>query len=249
MGGTIARAVDEGHRVVLVFGTRGECGEVPDGFLNEGELLGDRRTQEVQVSAAALGVQRVEFLGYRDSGMMGELTNEDPTCFWQADIEAAALRLAAILDEEAADVCTIYDDHGGYGHPDHIQIHRVGLRATQLAGTRHVLESTMNRDHIRRMMDAAAEAAVAAGEPLEGPDVGEDSTFGTPQEQITTTIDVHDFVDRKIASMVAHASQIPPDSFFLTMPPEIFAATFGQEFYIRHGEPVAGADTWLLPPA
>ena len=91
--------------------------------------------------------QRVEFLGYVDSGMMGEPENDEPGCFWQADVDEAAERLAAILREEDADVLTIYDDHGGYGHPDHIQVHRVGGRAAELAGRRRTsFEATMNRD-------------------------------------------------------------------------------------------------------
>lgn len=253
MGGTLARAVDEGHRVVLVFGTRGECGEVADGFLDDGEELGDRRVLEVQASADALGVHRVEFLGYRDSGMDGEPTNDDPSCFWQADLDEAARRLAAILTDEAADVLTVYDDHGGYGHPDHVQVHRVGHRAAELAGTPHVLEMTMNRDHIRRMMEMARAMSDADGdgevtEP-EGPDVGDESTFGTPEADITTAIDVRKWVDRKRASMIAHASQIPADSFFLTMPDEVFEQVFGHEWFIRTGPAVGGGDHWLLPPA
>ena len=92
---------------------------------------------------------RVEFLGYVDSGMMGEPTNE-ARVFWQADVDEAAERLAAILDEEQADVLTIYDDHGDYGHPDHIQVHRVGHRAAELAGIAACYEATMNRDHMLR---------------------------------------------------------------------------------------------------
>src|SRR5690606_28839417 len=128
-GGTLARAAAEGHRVVLVFATRGELGEVTDAFLDDGEQLGDRREAECHASAAVLGAQRVAFLGYRDSGMMGEPSNDDEQCFWQADVDEAADRLAAILRDEDADVITIYDDHGGYGHPDHIQVHRVGVAA------------------------------------------------------------------------------------------------------------------------
>ncbi len=249
MGGTIARAVDGGHRVVLVFGTRGECGEVPDGFLDEGETLGERRVLEVHASAAALGAQRVEFLGFRDSGMEGEPTNDDPSCFWQADLDEAAGRLAAILVDEGADVLTVYDDHGGYGHPDHIQVHRVGHRAAEIAGTPHVLEMTMNRDHIRRMMEMAAAMSDADGNgEIDGPDITEESTFGTPEAEITTRIDVQPWIDRKRASMAAHASQIAEDSFFLAMPDEVFQQVFGHEWFIRRGGAAEGNDDWLLPP-
>ncbi|HEU5082652.1 MAG TPA: PIG-L family deacetylase [Acidimicrobiales bacterium] len=248
-GGTIARAAAEGHRVVLVFGTRGELGEVPDGFLDVGELLGDRREQETEASAEVLGAARVAWLGYRDSGMMGEPSNDDPDCFWQADVEEAAQRLAGILQEESADVLTVYDDHGGYGHPDHIQVHRVGHLAAELAGTPWVYESTMNRDQLRQLMEEAR----ARGEvPDEGaPEVEEvGSDFGSPASIITTAVDVRQFLDRKRASMVAHASQIAEESFFLAMPDDAFAAAFGTEWYIRVvGPPRNEADDWLLPPA
>jgi len=241
-GGTIARAADEGHRVVLVFATRGECGEVPEGFLDDGEELGHRRERETVASAAVLGAQRVEFLGYRDSGMTGEPTNEDPRCFWAADVEEAATRLARVLAEEQADALTVYDDHGGYGHPDHIQVHRVGHRAAQLAGTPRVYESTMNRDHLHRLMAAAQESGVE----IDDDDVRDDS-FGSPASIITTTVDVRDWVERKRESMRLHASQIAEESFFLAMAPDAFREVFGWEWYIRTAGGPVGDDDWLLP--
>jgi len=238
-GGTLAKASAEGHRTVLVFGTRGEHGEVADGFLGEGETLAERRVTETMRSAEILGVSRVEFLGYHDSGMMGTPENEAPGSFWRADVEEAAERLARILREESADVLTIYDSDGGYGHPDHIQVHRVGVRAAELAGVERVFEATMNRDHLRRIM----EIAVASGDmPAEDiPDVTEMETFGRPESAITTTVDVRDQIPLKRASMAAHASQISEGSFFLAMPEEAFAGSFGQEWFIRHGAP-AGLD-------
>src|SRR5436309_684452 len=137
-GGTLAKAAKDGHRVVLVFATKGEHGEVDEGFLEPGETLAERRVKETERSAEILGAQRVEFLGYVDSGMMGTPENDKPGSFWTADIEEAAERLATILRDENADVVTIYDDHGGYGHPDHIQVHRVGKRAAELANTPRV---------------------------------------------------------------------------------------------------------------
>ena len=95
-GGTMAKASADGHRVVLVTATRGEHGEVPDGFLEPGEALGLRRISETLASAEVLGVDRVEFLGYVDSGMMGTPENDGPYCFWRADVETAAARLAAM---------------------------------------------------------------------------------------------------------------------------------------------------------
>src|SRR4051794_30232852 len=137
-GGVMRRAHDEGHRVVLVVATRGEHGEVDDGFLDDGEELWQRRVRETAAAAEILGAARVEFLGYVDSGMMGTPENEKPGSFWTADVDKAAQRLADILVEEKADVLTIDDDHGGYGHPDHIQVHRVGAAAGKIAKTPRV---------------------------------------------------------------------------------------------------------------
>lgn len=235
VGGTLAKAAAAGHRVVLVFATKGEHGEVEDGFLDDDEALGQRREQETLRSAEILGAQRVEFLGYHDSGMMGTPQNHLSDAFWQADVDVAAARLAAILREEHAQILTAYDSDGGYGHPDHIQVHRVGLRAAQLASTPRFYEATMNRDHIRRIMQAAVDAGHLP--PEEVPDVTEQSSFGRPESVITTTVDVRDHLATKRASMAAHASQISENSFFLAMPPEGFEATFGLEWFIRHGVP------------
>jgi len=238
--GTMAKAKAEGHRVVLVIATRGEHGEVADGFLEPGEQLGLRRMTETFESARIIGVDRVEFLGYVDSGMMGEPTNDFPYCFWQADVDQAAHRLAAILREESADVLTVYDDHGGYGHPDHINVNRVGVRAGQLVDGVRIFESTMNRDFLIRQIAegrAAAEAAGLDAADFEGPDLeGEQADFGSPEELITHRIDVAEFVALKRGSMIAHASQIPPESFFLQLPDEFFKSGFGTEWFIEHGQ-------------
>ncbi|MGK2949679.1 MAG: PIG-L family deacetylase [Acidimicrobiales bacterium] len=239
-GGTLAKAAADGHRTILVFGTGGEHGEVADGFLDDDETLAQRRRLETERSAEILGVARVEFLGYTDSGMMGTPENDLPGSFWTADLEEAAEGLATILREEMADVLTIYDSDGGYGHPDHIQVHRVGLRAAELAGTPHVLEATMNRDHLRRMMLAAVEAGEMPGDDV--PDVTSFDTFGRPEDVITTTVDVRQYLPVKRASMIAHASQISDSSFFLAMPEAAFEAGFGQEWYIRHGAPEGHRD-------
>jgi LmbE family N-acetylglucosaminyl deacetylase len=235
-GGVMRKAHEQGHRVVLVVATRGELGEVEDGFLGDDEALWERRVKETHEAATILGASRVEFLGYTDSGMMGEPTNDQPGTFWTADVEEAAERLALILRDEAADVLTVYDDHGGYGHPDHIQVHRVGLRAAELAGTPRVYQATMNRDEImRRSRDFAPEDA-------DPPDLGED--FGTPEAELTTAVDVTPYVTYKRQAMRAHASQISEESFFLTLPDDVFAVAFGTEYFIRVGAPpgIAEAD-------
>lgn len=244
VGGTLAKLSAAGHRVVLVFATRGEHGEVAEGFLAEGEALGQRREQEVARSAEILGAQRVEFLGYQDSGMIGTPENERPEAFWQAPVDEAAERLAAILRHEDAAALTAYDADGGYGHPDHIQVHRVGKRAAELAGTPRFFEATMNRDHLRRVIAAGVESGAIPADEV--PDVTEESSFGRPEAVITTTVDVSDFVAAKRASMLVHASQISEDHFFARMPDDAFAASFGQEWFIRHGVPEDHRDDDLL---
>jgi LmbE family N-acetylglucosaminyl deacetylase len=242
-GGIIRKAAEEGHRVVLVVATRGEHGEVQDGFLDQGEELWQRRVAETHASARILGAQRVEFLGYIDSGMMGTQANEAPGSFWTAPVDEAAKKLAVLLDEERADVLTCYDEHGGYGHPDHIQVHRVGLLAAELAGTRRVYQSTINRDHILRSRDRFA--ALANEADIEAPDIDEE-TFGMPESVITTAVDVTPYLEYKRRAMRAHASQISEQSFFLAMPEEAFAYGFGTEWFIRDGQGPGITETDLL---
>jgi LmbE family N-acetylglucosaminyl deacetylase len=242
-GGVMRKAADEGHRVVLVTATRGENGEVPEGFLAEGEPLWQRRVTETYESAKILGASRVEFLGYVDSGMMDTPTNDVPGSFWTANVEEAAAKLAEILREESADVLTCYDDHGGYGHPDHIQVHRVGIRAAELAGTPRVYQSTMNRDHMIRGMRAAAEAGLIPGDV---PDPDENPNFGTPESEITAQVDVSAYTEVKRAAMRAHRSQISDESFFLAMPDDPFRHAFGTEWFIRAGQGPGITETDLM---
>ena len=139
----MALAADAGHRVVLVFATRGELGEVADGVLAPDETLAERARSRPRRRPRSSGVARVEFLGYGDSGMAGEPTNDAPASFLRADVDEAAGRLADILRDESAEVLTAYDEHGGYGHPDHIQVHRVGCPRRRARG--HARASTRRR--------------------------------------------------------------------------------------------------------
>lgn len=244
-GGTMFLASQAGHTVVLVTATRGEQGEPQPGVLAEGEPLWERRVIETKLAADILGVRRAEFLGYEDSGMIGEPTNDNPACFWQADVEEAAQRLAAILVDVDADVLTIYDSHGGYGHPDHIQVHRVGRRAAEIAGVDRVFQSTMNRDRIMKQMAENANLfedeveSELEGETVEQirrrADAADRGEFGSPEALITHAIDVASTIDVKRSAMAAHASQIGPDSFFFKMPTEMFSAAFGTEWFIALG--------------
>jgi LmbE family N-acetylglucosaminyl deacetylase len=205
--GTMAKAKALGHRVVLVVATRGEHGEPVPGVLEEGEPLSVRRTAETYESATVLGVDRVEFLGYVDSGMVDTPTSEEPWSFAQTPLDRAAARLAVVLGEEKADVLTTYDDNGGYGHPDHIQVHRVGRRAAELVGLEQVYEHTINPG------------------------------FGKPQDVITHRVDATEFSGLKRASMLTHRSQIADDHFLLTMPADAFGEGLGVEWYIAEGPP------------
>jgi LmbE family N-acetylglucosaminyl deacetylase len=240
-GGLMAQTAAAGGRVVLVVATKGERGQPQPGVLAEGDALWEHRIPETFAAAEVLGVDRVEFLGYVDSGMMGESTNDFPYCFWQADVDRAARRLAAILNEEDADALTVYDDNGGYGHPDHIQVHRVGLRAAELAGVERVFQSTMNQTRIELAM---AEQAAAFDEArADGVDVPQPSdVFGKPEHEITHGLDVTDQLAAKRAAMAAHSSQIASDSWFLTMEDEMFALAFGTEWFIETGAPRTDAE-------
>lgn len=228
-GGTMAGLAEGGHRVVLVTATRGELGEIPQGILNAGESLAERRDAELATACRLLGVSRQVFLGYHDSGMAGEATNERDGSFAAADVDDAGARLASILTEEDADVLVTYDEHGGYGHPDHVQVHRVGLRGAELAGTPAVYMATVDRDH---MLKLVAESRNVDWEPPEGAIDGVD-TMGEPGDRITTEVDVSPWIDRKRQAMRAHASQIAEESFFLAMPEDVFRWVWGQEWYIR----------------
>jgi LmbE family N-acetylglucosaminyl deacetylase len=243
-GGTMAKLARGGHRVVMVTATKGEHGEVADGFLDPGEELWHRRVEETALSADILVVARHEFLGYVDSGMMGTPENDAPNSFWGADVDEAAGRLGAILREESTDVLVVYDDNGNYGHPDHIQVHRVGVRAGELAGVERVYEATIDQDHFRDLFKRSAELGLEQPEDTQVDD-GE-FEMGKPGAMITTRVDVRDVLDTKRRAMAAHASQIAETSFFLTMPPPAFEAAWGTEWFIRRGAPDGTAEASLV---
>jgi LmbE family N-acetylglucosaminyl deacetylase len=240
-GGSIARAAAEGHRVVLVVATNGEHGETPDD-LGEGETLVDRRRAETEASASVLGVGRLVWLGYADSGMTGWEQNDDPASFWQADVDEAAGRLATVLGEEAVDVLVAYDWHGIYGHPDHVQIHRVGHRAAELAGTKRVFEVTFNRDFFASgMANGPPEMQFDPSDPMD-----DGNPFGTPADELHLAVDVGDYVDLKRRAAACHASQVTDIGMFLAMDPELFAFAFATEWYIDPGAPPGLRDGWLF---
>jgi LmbE family N-acetylglucosaminyl deacetylase len=179
--------------------------------------------------------------------MTGWEQNTLPGSFLLADLDEAAGRLAAVLDEEDADVLVGYDWHGGYGHPDHVKVHQLVHRAAELARRRpRLLESTMNRDAIRGMFQAAEEAGMedAAWDP-DGP-MDDGNPLGTPEAEIHLQVDVTDYLPQRRAAMECHRSQATDIEGFLGMPELAFAAFFGTEHYIEPGREQGMRRGWIF---
>jgi LmbE family N-acetylglucosaminyl deacetylase len=244
--GSMARAVADGHRVVVVFATNGDHGE-PPADLSDGETVVERRRLEALASAEVLGLHRVAWLGYADSGMSGWEQNHHDGSFFRADLDEAAGRLAALLDEESADVLVGYDWHGGYGHPDHVKVHQLVHRAAELAGARpRLLESTMNRDVMRQMFTLASAAGVSGSEWDPDAPMDDGNPLGTPEAEIHWQVDVTDYLAQRRAALTAHASQTTDVGVMLAMPDEVFALMFGTEHYIEPGREPGMRSGWFL---
>jgi N-acetyl-1-D-myo-inositol-2-amino-2-deoxy-alpha-D-glucopyranoside deacetylase len=246
-GATMAKYAAEGAGVTLVTCTLGELGEIIPPELahlaaDADDGLGEYRIGELAAACAALGVTDHRFLGgpgrWRDSGMMGEPSNDAPGCFWQADVDVAAAELLTVISEVRPQVMISYDDNGFYGHPDHIQAHRVALRAFELAGG---LVSKFYATTVPKSVLAASIEQMRSAAPDEHPAGGTDFTqvssvdelpFGVPDELVTTEIDATAYLDAKLAAMHAHASQIAVDSPFYALSNNIGQRAFGRECYI-----------------
>ena len=233
-GGTLALAAAAGHRVVLVVATEGGRGLAGprDG---SGAMLSRVRMAELDRAASALGCARVVSLGYADSGLRPAPADGD--AFVHADVDEAAHRLADVLQEERADVLTVYDRNGGYGHPDHVQVHRVGVEAARLAGTPVVLEATVPARAFRMLL---------AGLRLLGHPVGRSAPLGTDQVfadpgRITHRVRVTGVLRAKRAAMAAHGSQRRGDGtvrlldHVLRLPLPLFGLVFGHEWFVERG--------------
>ncbi len=235
--GSMILASDAGHRVVVVYATHGEHGTVPPD-LDDGRTLAEYRRVEAEASARVTGTARVEWLGYADSGMSGWEQNAHETSFHSADLDEAAGRLAAILDEEDADILVGYDWHGGYGHPDHVKVHHVAHRAADLAARRpRLLENTMNRDRMRAQIATAREMGIELDDDFDADAPMDDGNpIGLPESEIHHAVDVTDVMDRKRAALACHNSQVDVQGM-LAMPPEVYSAAFGVEHYAEPGRP------------
>jgi len=243
-GATMAHYAAEGAHVSLVTCTLGEEGEIHVPALSqlaaaEADQLGGWRINELDLACDALGVTDYRFLGgaghYRDSGMMGLKENEHPRCFWQADVDDAAKLLLPVFDEVRPQVLVTYDTFGFYGHPDHIQAHRVAMRAAEMAadsgfGPEKIYWTAVSRSSIERGFEAFRNSA---DNPFGDAKSIDDIPFGTPDEEITARIDGRAQTARKSAAIDAHATQIPTGSWLRTIAGSQGGEDFlGIEFYI-----------------
>src|SRR5262245_27523300 len=216
--GAMARASAEGHRVVVVFATHGEHGEVA-ADVAEGESVADYRRREAESSAAVLGLAKIVWLGYSDSGMTGWEQNDADGSFHGADLGEAARRLADVLDEEDADVLIGYDWLGGYGHPDHVKVHHLVHAAVPLARrTPRLLESTFNRTDMRGQLAEAKALGIDFGDWDPDAPMDDGNPRGSEQEEITWEVDVSAYIAQKRLALEAHRSQATDIEQFLAMP-------------------------------
>jgi N-acetyl-1-D-myo-inositol-2-amino-2-deoxy-alpha-D-glucopyranoside deacetylase len=251
-GGVLARYSRAGEQVVVVTATDGAEGEIhnyedPESLKPQ---LAEIRSLEIANALAVLGVKHHEFLGYRDSGMMGSEANAHPDAFWKSDFTEAVKRMMII-----------YDPFGGYGHPDHINVHRVGMAA--FFGSRDLgwfpLEeeedywapaklywTAWGRERMAKMTKYWEEEAEAgsesdqsktetepSAEPDESDQYFERSRRGFPDEEITTYVDVSEYVDLKTKALQAHRTQIPDDWILLRVPEEERHEVYGTESFVR----------------
>ena len=245
-GGTLLRAAEDGIRTAVVTCTGGERGEIHN--MDEAEnrpRLREVREQELTKALAILGAGEPRFLGYVDSGMIGTEGNNDPASFWQASLDEAIGRLVAQIRQFQPDVLVTYDAFGGYGHPDHVQTHRVALLAAEAcnvaalypeAGAPWRVRKVYLGSFPRSAIFRAAKEFAARGLPSPFGEFErvEDVVMGVPDEDLGAVIDVRDYLDRKMDALHQHSSQLDPTSFFLNTPEEFAEEVFGHEWYVRH---------------
>jgi N-acetyl-1-D-myo-inositol-2-amino-2-deoxy-alpha-D-glucopyranoside deacetylase len=228
--------------------TRGEEGEVLVPELehlasNKEDKLGKHREGELADAMAVLGVKDFRFLGvphkiYRDSGMMDTEPNKRSDNFWNADLDEASAHLVEIILEVKPQVMITYDEIGGYGHPDHIQAHRVAMRAAELARAKGWEIKKIYWNTIpKSVIEQGIEAMKGTGNQFFGVDKAEDFPFAQPDELVTTVIDAESYAERKMQAMKAHPTQISVDGPFFALSDNLGFKVWGQEFYrLVYGE-------------
>jgi N-acetyl-1-D-myo-inositol-2-amino-2-deoxy-alpha-D-glucopyranoside deacetylase len=257
-GATMARYAAAGAHVTLVTCTLGEEGEIHVPALaalaaSEADQLGGYRITELAAACAALGVTDHRFLGgagrYRDSGMMGLATNAAPRAFWSADLDEAATALLEVIREVRPQVAVTYDPNGFYGHPDHIQAHRVTMRAVELAAAEDIAPAKVYWTAVPTEVIEAGmkEFGDSSDNPFAGVDTVDDLPFGTPSREIAARVDAHEFADAKVAAMRAHATQIPETSWLFSVAGNFGAEFMGLEYYqlaVGAKGPASGSYGW-----
>ncbi|WP_030232589.1 MULTISPECIES: N-acetyl-1-D-myo-inositol-2-amino-2-deoxy-alpha-D-glucopyranoside deacetylase [unclassified Streptomyces] len=239
-GATMARYAAEGAHVTLVTCTLGERGEVipPDLAHLAGAALGQHRRSELSAAMAELGVQDFRLLGgagrYSDSGMMGLPDNDDPACFWQADVDEAAAHLVEVIREVRPQVLVTYDDNGGYGHPDHIQAHRVAMRAAELSAESGWKIPKVYWNRVPRPVVEQAFTRLQEdlpGLPFTKSAAVDDVPGVVADERITTVVDGSAHAAAKAAAMRAHATQITVAEPYFVLSNELAQPLLTTEYY------------------
>jgi LmbE family N-acetylglucosaminyl deacetylase len=232
-GGVLAKAASEGIRTVLVTCTDGRCGDGPDGVKpgepgHDPDAVAAQRRSELDASCSILKISDLELLNYHDSGMMGWPTNDAPGSFWTTPVPEAAARLAELIRRYQPDVVVTYDENGFYGHPDHIQTHRITMAALDLVELRpKVYWTTVPRTKMVEFEARMREQGADFDEPT-----GDEPEIGLPDDEVTTWVDISAFSDQKYDALGAHASQ-GDNRFFLGMGRAVFAEVLGIETFVR----------------
>lgn len=239
-GATMAMYAALGAEVTLITCTRGEEGEVLVPELahlaaQESDQLGPHREIELADAMKALGITDHRFLGagkvkYRDSGMMGTEPNSRADCFWQADLDTAAKLLVDVIHEIKPHILITYDEIGGYGHPDHIQAHRVAMRASELAADWKISKIYWNAMPKSVLANGIA-AMKEVGSSFFGAESVDDLPFAKADELVTAVVDANEYVEPKMAAMKAHATQIELDGPFFALSNQLGLQVWGNEYY------------------
>jgi N-acetyl-1-D-myo-inositol-2-amino-2-deoxy-alpha-D-glucopyranoside deacetylase len=235
-GGTLARYAAEGVRTIVVTCTRGDLGFPLPGAASTAQT----RASELAAALNHLGVSRHVQLGYLDSGMAGQPENDRAGSFFRADLTQVAERLAEVIRSERPQVLVTYDATGGYGHPDHIQVHHVSVAAARLAPVEKLYFVRIPISWSRGFVSSLRQAGIAApGSAPAGADAGADvQEIGVPDEVVTTCIDVRRYIDRKRAALACHVSQLGVDHFLRQMPLELAQRLWAYEFYSLETSPL-----------